>query len=362
MQSRRRHGSLAGPAMRGMVILRLACVLLLGVLLPGSASAQWRQLNSPSKESLRGLAVAGNLVWASGTHGTYLLSQDKGETWKSAQVPGAEGLDFRGVVAFGSSAFLMSSGTGELSRIYHTANLGKDWKLLFTNPDPKGFFDSTAFSDERHGLVVGDPVNGRFEILRTNDGGVTWTYIVHDMPAAVEGEGAFAASNSCIAMRGDNVWIITGGTSARVFRSHDGGDSWAVSKTPLMQGDASSGGFSIAFGDDRHGVIAGGDYRHPERGGSNLATTSDGGVTWKALSLAPQRFFSAVTYSSPDVLVLAGSSASAVSRDGLQSWQCFSAEGFNSLVLSQERDVIFAAGADGRIARMSVSGASCAKK
>ena len=40
------------------------------------------------------------------------------------------------------------------------------------------------------------------------------------LPLAVEGEGAFAASGSCITVRGDsNAWFATGGKAARVFAS-----------------------------------------------------------------------------------------------------------------------------------------------
>ena len=86
------------------------------------------------------------------------------------------------------------------------------------------------------------------------------------MPAALDGEGAFAASNSCIAVNGkEDVWFATGGSAARVFHSSDSGATWGVTETPIMHGAASEGIFSIAFRDPLHGVIAGGDYAHPTR-------------------------------------------------------------------------------------------------
>src|SRR5439155_24926179 len=108
----------------------------------------------------------------------------------------------------------------------------------FTNQEAKGFFDCMAFTDPKHGIVVGDPVNGKFQILRTHDGGKTWQYSdPQKMPPATEGEGAFAASNSCIATNGtQDVWFATGGSAARVFHSSDAGDSWTVSDTPIPHG------------------------------------------------------------------------------------------------------------------------------
>jgi photosystem II stability/assembly factor-like uncharacterized protein len=65
----------------------------------------------------------------------------------------------------------MSSGPGEKSRIYGTADGGAHWSPLYTNPDAGGFFDALAFWDARRGIVLGDPVDGQFVILTTGDGG-----------------------------------------------------------------------------------------------------------------------------------------------------------------------------------------------
>lgn len=262
---------------------------------------------SHTTESLRGVgAVSREVAWASGTHGTYLRTTDGGRTWTPAQVPNAAALDFRGVVAFSADeAFLMSAGPGEQSRIYHSSDGGQHWQLQFTNSNPKGFFDSITFWDSKHGVVVGDPVAdsaGRltFEVLITEDGQNWRSVPASQLPAAIEGEGAFAASNSCVAIvpaGGDsNIWFATGGKVARVFHSPDRGQTWQVFDTPVLHGPESAGIFSIAFRDSTHGVIAGGDYKHPNDDGPNLAFTDDGGKTWRLSTLKPLAYFSAVTY------------------------------------------------------------------
>jgi photosystem II stability/assembly factor-like uncharacterized protein len=256
-------------------------------------------LPSHTTENLRGLSVARNhAIWASGTHGTYLRSTDDGKSWQVAQVPGAEALDFRDVEAISADeAYLLSIGQGEQSRIYKTVNGGKSWELQFTNKNPKGFFDCMAFWDRDRGIAIGDPVDGRFELIQTEDGGKSWSTVSpRNLPAAVEGEGAFAASGTCIVVYGKtDVWFATGGTVARVFHSLDAGKSWTVVETPIVHGDASSGIFSIAFQDELHGVMAGGDYKQPTKGGSNLAFTSDGGRTWRLAPISPQWYFSAIS-------------------------------------------------------------------
>lgn len=290
---------------------------------------------SNTTESLRGVsAVSRKVAWAGGTHGTYLRTIDGGGTWIPAQVPDAASLDFRGVVAFSAEeAFLMSAGPGEQSRIYHTLDAGQHWNLQFTNTNPKGFFDSIVFWDSKHGIVLGDPIpdeNGKlkFELLLT-DNGQTWHRVPpSQLPEALEGEGAFAASNSCIAIlhsvsvtstsveerhvsaaSGEqkegasasagpdpNIWFATGGKTARVFHSPDRGQTWQVFNTPILHGPESAGIFSVAFRDAQHGVIAGGDYKHSRDDGPNLAFSADGGKTWTLSDITPQAYFSAVAY------------------------------------------------------------------
>jgi len=281
---------------------------LLILVVAATAAAQTPGQTHPtySNENFRGVsAVSQQIAWASGTHGTYLRTTDAGRTWAAAQVPGAEALDFRGVVAFSADeAFLMSAGSGELSRIYHTSDGGKHWALQFTETNPKGFLDSIAFWDATHGIVLGDPIADesgklKFEVLMTTDG-KNWIRIPSTaLPPAVDGEGAFAASNSCLAiLPGDdlNIWFATGGHAARVFHSHDRGQTWEVFETPIVHGADSQGIFSIAFRDSTHGVIAGGDYKHPEQDGPNLAFSDDGGKTWTLSQIYPQQYYSAAAY------------------------------------------------------------------
>ena len=281
--------------------------LLLFLAATAAAQSGPRVELSRTTENLRGVsAVSREVAWASGTHGTYLRTVDGGLNWTPAQVPDAANLDFRAVVAFSADeAFLMSAGLGELSRIYHTVDAGQHWQLEFTNTNPQGFFDSMAFWDSTHGIVLGDPIADesgklKFEVLLTEDG-QTWHGLPSlQIPDALEGEGAFAASNSCIALLGGaddpNIWFATGGKTARVFHSPDHGQIWEVFSTPILHGADSTGIFSIAFRDPLHGVIAGGDYKHPRDDGPNLAFTDNGGKTWTLSSLHPLAYFSAVGY------------------------------------------------------------------
>src|SRR4029078_1260855 len=107
-------------------------------------SAQRVQQNVNTTASLRGLSVVNEkIVWASGTGGTVIRTIDGGKTWNVITVPGAEKIDFRDIEAFdANTAYILSIGNGESSRIYKTTNGGKNWQLQFKNTNPKAFFDA----------------------------------------------------------------------------------------------------------------------------------------------------------------------------------------------------------------------------
>jgi photosystem II stability/assembly factor-like uncharacterized protein len=275
-------------------------------------------------------------------------------------MPGASAFDFRDVEGIdATTAFLLSIGPGEQSRIYKTTDGGAGWTLQFTNHNPKAFFDAFAFWNSRTGIAMSDPVDGRFILIKTTDGGATWKELPgSNAPAALEGDGAFAASGTCIAVQGkENVWFGTGGAAvARVYRSTDGGTSWKVAPTPITAGNASSGIFSIAFKDARNGVIAGGDYRKESEAGNNVATTTDGGATWTlAKGSRPSGFRSAVAYVAGNrgpMLVAVGPSGSDYSLDNGASWTPLEGSGYHAVSFARGSAVGWAAGEGGHIAKL----------
>jgi photosystem II stability/assembly factor-like uncharacterized protein len=319
---------------------------------------RWRTQSSSTSARLRGVsAVNGSVAWASGSNGTYARTTDGGTTWRAAPVPGAESLDFRDIEAFDAgTACLLSIGEGDRSRIYKTTDGGGSWSLQFTNQRPKAFFDAIAFWDSRNGIAVSDPVDGRFLVIRTTDGGVSWKDApAENMPAALEGEGAFAASGTCLTVQGQsNVWIGTGGAAARVFRSTDKGASWQVATTPITSGEPSAGIFSVAFKDPGNGVIVGGDYRKEGEARNNAATTTDGGRTWKLAARLPSGFRSGVAYArtlTRPLLVAVGPSGADYSSDGGRTWQPFGNSGYHALSVTS-RSAGWAVGEGGRVARL----------
>lgn len=318
-----------------------------------SLFAQWSILDAGTEASFRGLdVVSEKVVWASGTGGTVIRTTDGGETWKIFRVQGAENLDFRDIEAFDEkTAYVLSIGNGANSRIYKTTDGGESWKLQFKNEIEEAFFDSIAFWDKKHGIAQSDPVGEKYVFYITEDG-ETWKRLPESWaPSAKAGEAAFAASGTCVITEGKHgLFLITGGTDARVLYSPDKGKTWASSSAPMVHGGDGTGIFGIAIRGNR-GVIVGGDYTKPEADNGNIAYSSDGGKTWKTkLKANPFGYRSGVTFVTDEIVVIVGSGGSDVSEDGGESWRNIDGGNWNA-VDSKGKKAVFAVGPGGRVAR-----------
>ena len=312
-----------------------AVAALLILLFSFFAWAQTPQ-NSRTDVPLRGIsAVSSKVVWASGVRGTVLRTIDGGTIWETLVIAGADSLDFRDIQAFDqNTAFVLSIGSGDQSRIYKTSDGGKIWQRQFTNSDPKAFYDCFAFWDSTHGIAVSDSVDGKFPLIATSDG-MSWNPVVaKKMPGALPSEGAFAASGTCIATFGKNdVWFGTGAPSARVFHSADRGKNWTVAETPIIHGAATQGVFSLAFWSSKDGIVVGGDYKEPKKAEKTAAITHDGGKTWTLASKLPEGYRSGVAVGDSHTLAAVGTSGADVSHDGGNTWNSIFNEDLNALAL-----------------------------
>jgi photosystem II stability/assembly factor-like uncharacterized protein len=245
----------------------------------------------------------------------------------------------------------LSIGDGETSRIYKTTDGGANWKLQFQNKNPKVFLDALAFWDASNGIAMGDPVDGKYFLLETKDGGENWKTLDTDkMPNAKTGEAAFAASGTCILTSGkNNVFLVSGGQDARVFRSENRGKSWLVSDSPITKGTAGSGIFSVAMFDKNRGIIVGGNYEKADEINNNLAFTNDGGKSWQ-LGKGLSGYRSGAAFVDKKIIFAVGASGSDLSVDGGKTWKNLDKENYNS-VQAKGKNVIWAVGANGLVAK-----------
>jgi photosystem II stability/assembly factor-like uncharacterized protein len=315
---------------------------------PGVA---WQLTPTGSAARLRGVAaIDANTAWASGSLGTVLRTVDRGAHWEQVGPPGTSALQFRDIEAFDADhAVILSIGNGSDSRVYVTSDAGRHWTLGFVNDDPDAFYDCMTFFDRRHGLALSDPVDGRFRLIVTHDGGRTWRVLPAEMPAALPGEFAFAASGQCLVSDGGRrAWIASGGgAEARVFRSDNWGATWQVAATPIRSGPT-AGIFALAFRDPRHGLAVGGDFLTPTSAPDAAALTDDGGASWSLVAQAPNEYRSGAAWVNGHYAVAVGPGGSDVSEDQGASWTRFDSGSFDTVDCSP--NACWAAGEQGRVA------------
>ncbi len=321
-------------------------------------------------------AVNDSVVWVAGHSATWARTVDGGAHWRVGTVPGADSLEFRDVWAAGpDTAFLLSSGPGDRSRIYRTTDGGRHWSLQFTNRDSAAFFDCFDFWNARQGLAFSDAVRDRFVVVATGDGGETWTALPADaLPRARGGEGGFAASGDCVTVGpGRTAWIGTGASYvARVLKTRDGGKSWTWTPTPVVAGDQ-AGVMAVAFRDSLEGVAVGGDLARRAPPGATdadslpadassavrVALSGDGGETWTAGGSpgfpGPVYGVSWVPGAPTPTLVAVGPGGAGFSTDGGHRWTVLDTVPYWSVDFAGP-EAGWLVGPDGRITRTAIFG------
>ena len=229
-------------------------------------------------------------------------------------------------------------------------------KVVYKEEHPKVFYDSMEFWNDDEGLAIGDPTEDCMSIVVTRDGGNTWSKLPCDnLPKAKEGEAAFAASDTNIAIVGDHTWVATGGKSSRILYSPDKGNTWSVFETPIVQGLETTGMYSVDFYDDNHGFAIGGDYTKPADSSANKIRTNDGGKTWELVAKNQSPGYRSCIKYVPNgegkQLVAIGFKGIDYSNDSGDSWTHLSDEGFYTIRFLND-SVAYAAGR-GRISKLT---------
>lgn len=333
-----------------------ALLILLSVsLISGAQPPRVEVLTSGTKTSLRGLSVVtDHILWVSGSNGTIGKSSNGGKNWKWVVVKGFENTEFRDIEAFdANTALIMAS--GEPAYILKTNDGGDSWKVVYENKTKGMFLDAMDFANNRMGIVIGDPINGKAFIATTNNTGNTWEEVEKkDRPALDSGEAFFAASGSNVRLfANDDYYMVTGGTRSRLI------SQGSIADLPVVQGKESTGANSLDIFDDglpqkpgNRMVVVGGDFSAAASIDKNCFYSSNGGKTWKAPDTPPHGYRSSVEFLSRKDLLACGINGVDYSADGGRTWKWISKEGFHVCRIARIGSSVFLAGGDGKVGKL----------
>ena len=309
---------------------------------------QIKILNTGTKTSIRGLsAVNDKIIWVSGSNGMIGKSIDSGNTWKWIQVKSFEKTDFRDIEAFDENIAVIM-GVDTPAYILRTIDGGETWKLVYENKTKGMFLDAMEFWNEQSGIVIGDPINGKFFIARTFNGGNTWQNIPgNKYPLADSGEACFAASGTNVRKFGnDAACFVTGGLHSRLFIKDK------IIELPIIQGKETTGANSIAIKNKKTFIVVGGDFNTPGSIYKNCVISNDEGNTWTYPLTPPYGYRSCVEYIDKKQWITCGINGVDISNDDGQTWKWISKEGFNVCRKAKKGKAVFFAGGKGNIGKL----------
>jgi len=307
-----------------------------------------------AEASFRGLATyKNNIIWVSGSKGKVGKSNDNGINWEWVSPTGYEKFDFRDIHIFSSKrAIIVSAGSPAV--ILLTKDAGKSWKEVYRDSRPEIFLDGMDFNGKT-GYVLGDPIDGAFQLLKSKDKGESWTDETQNIHLFAEpAEAGFAASGSSLQIVNDWVYIGSGGSYSSLFKRNESKKILNVVDVPILSGNASSGIFSIDFLNERTGIVIGGDYMSENNNSNNILLTYNSGLSWVKPSTPVFGYRSSIKYINKLTVLATGTSGTDLSYDGGMNWKNISRESFNVIAISKDRKYIYLAGSNGNISRLDL--------
>ena len=230
-------------------------------------NAQWSEQTSGVNAALTSVyAVNKNVAWVCGYSSTVLRTKNEGLNWQKVDGNGFDGIpgniNLINIVGFDTSTAIVSGYQGTNTWAWRTTNSGQNWIEVFY--EYNGFVDGVCMLSPTNGILVGDPVGGRWSLWRTTNAGNTWDSAGLYLPAGSTTEGGY---NNCLFGVSPKIWFGT--NNSRVYYSSNGGLNWSIqSITPEVNS------YSLWFSQSSAGLS----------GGANLMQTTNGGLNWTSFA------------------------------------------------------------------------------
>jgi len=208
-------------------------------------------------------APKGDLLWAVGSYGKVVHSDNGGMTWAVQLTPVDTHLqaiaawDVDRAVAVGNSGVVLI-----------TADAGRTWREIDV---PRSEVANKLMQVRVYAEGVGWSVGEMGAVFKTRDYGTTWTRVMKEKDQAWND----------IFFVGDDGWMV--GEFGRIALTHDGGENWVSIDSPIA-----SSLMSVHFRDADNGVAVG-------LSGAVLVT-GDGGLNWKEVSRVTREHLNCVIW------------------------------------------------------------------
>jgi photosystem II stability/assembly factor-like uncharacterized protein len=243
----------------------LLCFVILSVNFTFSQAAWYEQSSGVSTRLNSVSSIDDNSAWICSENGTVLRTTNGGAFWQNVSGNGLpSNLTLVNIFGLNNSVALVTGYTYTLpiiSYTFRTSNGGASWVLVHSQQG--GETDNIWMFNENEGLMQGDPIDGKWSIFKTYDGGITWSDNVFLLQKGQE-EGY----QNTMSVRGDNIWFASLG--GRIYYSSDRGETFSGYDYPVETYI-----YSIWFNDINNGLGA----------GKKLSLTTDSGETWNIKSL-----------------------------------------------------------------------------
>lgn len=269
------------------------------------------QYGENPKLHARSISVFKNKLFIAASDGkmyTYDL-----KTGQSSSSDSLADLEYRDLIVTRRNILLLASGESSA-----TVSIDRKTGGRKITPFPNQFLDGI----ERYKktiFLMGDPIDGKFNLFQSSDFGVTWNK-TNQLPASFEGEAGFAASGSNLRMISEKEWLfVTGGLQSRLFHTEDAGQTWTDVSMGFRSCE-SCGAYSFTVLPDNTIIAVGGDYTKANASEGTCKISQDGGKTWKDPEIPLTGYRSHVIYYQ-NQLFACGTNGLDVSEDDGKTWR-----------------------------------------
>ena len=264
-----------------------------GLMKTVDGGQNWTSLVSGVQSSLRDVHFsAPDSGYVVGNAGVVIRTVDGGRTWQRHDLANA-GSSVNGVYSHSSRRALVTQG----DQIFRTTDGGTTWSAIYTYNGalPVFTFRFLEFVNPLVGFAVGGysgSSGGTTQVVRTTDGGATWTLL----PNIVAGGNAVGGAAAVAFPTAQHGYVAD--VRGRLFRTADGGQTWALAG---QNNFGSFYGMYFTGSTSGYGVGDGGNIRH----------TNDGGQTWTTHGLNTVDTYANVYFPMAQVGYVVGSDAGA---------------------------------------------------